>query len=289
MQLAFGGVTNLVMTKVEGKRILAVGAHPDDVEFMCGGTLALLRQKGFDINIATVCSGNKGSAELGPEAIAQKRFKEATESAKVLGATFTSLGEPDLELVFSNRVRYKAAELVRRINPLIVITHSPEDYMPDHEITSDLLWDACFNASVVNYVTNQPNPAEPTKSVPFLFYADASGSVDRFGTRVPVDFYVDISSVMEKKKEMLSKHESQRSWLKKQHGIDDYIEKMLAWDGRRGEKAGVQFAEAFRQHRGTPFPTENPLSEILPQVISSPHFWKPSLCSKRFSKIYPQD
>jgi LmbE family N-acetylglucosaminyl deacetylase len=259
----------LVQTIVNKKRVLAVGAHPDDVEFMCGGTVTLLSQKGFEINIATVCSGNKGSGELRPQEIANKRFKEASEAAKVLGATFTSLGEPDLELVFNNRVRSEVVELVRRVDPLIVITHSPEDYMLDHEITADLLWDACFSASVVNYVTNQPNPAKPTKSVPFLFYADASGSEDRFGASIAVDFYVDISSVIENKKEMLSKHQSQRSWLKKQHGIDDYIEKMLSWGRRRGAEVGIHFVEAFRQHRGTPFPTENLLLEILPQVMPS--------------------
>jgi LmbE family N-acetylglucosaminyl deacetylase len=251
---------------LDRKRILAVGAHPDDVEFTAGGTLALLHSKGFQINIATICSGDKGSAELRPHEIAAKRFREATESARVLNSTYATLGEPDLELTFDNRTRGKVVELVRRINPSIVFTNSPNDYMPDHELTADLLWDACFNASVINYVTNQPNPSEPTKKAPFLFYGDAITGLDRFGSIIPVDFYVDISSVIETKVTMLSKHESQRSWLKKQHGMDEYIESMLDWCKKRGKETGVEYAEAFKQHKGHPFPQENVLQKTLKEV-----------------------
>lgn len=256
-----------VNMKLEKKRVLAVGAHPDDVEFIYGGTLALLHGAGFEIDIATVCSGDKGSAELGPKQIARIRFKEAIESAKVLNATYTSLAESDLELTFNNKLRAKVVELVRRTDPFVVITNSPDDYMRDHETTADLLWDACFGASVMNYETNQPNPAKPTDAIPFLFYGDAFMGLNRFGAIIPIHFYVDISSVMETKEEMLSKHESQRTWLKKQHGIDEYIESMRNWCRIKGEDVGVQFAEAFRQHKGHPFPHENILQKILPNQI----------------------
>jgi len=246
--------------------ILAVGAHPDDVEFLYAGTLALLHQRGFSINIATVCTGDMGSSELRPYEIAHIRFREATEAAKVLEASYRSLGESDLHLTFDNATRAKAVELVRQIDPHIVITNSPQDYMPDHEITANLMWDACFNASVPNYVTNQTNPAKPTIKIPYLYYGDAVGGLDRFGRRVDVDFYVDIGSVIEIKEKMLSKHESQRSWLKVQHGMDQYLLNMRKWCEERGREANVKFAEAFRQHKGHSFPNNNILQDCIPVI-----------------------
>jgi len=243
--------------------ILAVGAHPDDVEFLMAGTLALLRKKGYSICIATVCTGDMGSMELTSHEISNKRFQEATNSARILGAPYICLGESDLHLVFDNPTRSKAVELVRRVDPFVVMTHSPEDYMLDHQLTADLMWDACFSASVPNYVSNQANPAKATKITPYLFYADAVGGLDRFGRKVRADFYVDISSTMTIKEKMLTRHKSQREWLRAQHGIDQYILQMKKWSKARGSEIEKRYVEAFRQHKGHPFPEENILASIL--------------------------
>ena len=249
------------------RRILALGAHPDDIEFLMAGTLALLRQRGYEIYMATVCNGDKGSETLESSEIASIRFKEAVRSAKILEASFKCLGVPDLELVFENEVRAKVTELMRKVDPRIVITMSPEDYMPDHVITSYLAWDACFNASVPNYKTGQDDPAKATKGIPHLYYADTIEGIDRFGRRVTPDFYVDITSVFEIKEEMLAQHESQRMWLRIQHGLDEYLLSMRRWSRERGMEAGVKFAEAFRQHKGHSFPKDNLLKEIMPDLV----------------------
>lgn len=243
--------------------VLAVGTHPDDVEFLVAGTLALLRDRGYAICIATMCAGDMGSMELrGPE-ISRKRFQEASNAALVLGAPYICLGESDLHLIFDNPTRSKAVELVRKADPLIVMTHSPQDYMLDHQLTANLMWDACFSASVPNYETNQVNPAKPTSSIPYLIYADALGGTDRFGRRTEVDFYVDITSTINVKEEMLVHHESQRSWLRAQHSVDHYILQMKGWSEARGTEVGVRYAEAFRQHGGHPFPSDKILERIL--------------------------
>jgi len=252
------------LSSLDCRRVLAVGAHPDDVEFIAGGTLALLSQKGFEIHIATICTGDMGSMNLNPREIAGVRFREAIESAKVIGASYESLGESDLKVVFDNPTRFKVVELIRRTKPDIVFTHYPRDYMPDHQITADLVWDACFNAPIPNYFTNQADPAEPTEKIPYLFYGDGIEGLDRFGSKVNLEFYVDISSVIEIKEEMLKKHESQRSWLRAQHGMDQYIMTMRRWSAERGREVNVKFAEGFIQHRGHPFPRENILKGILP-------------------------
>ncbi|HIE28341.1 TPA: PIG-L family deacetylase, partial [Candidatus Poribacteria bacterium] len=87
------------------KRILAVGAHPDDVEFLIAGTLTLLYQKGYTIHIATVATGDMGSMELRSQRISSKRYKEAVNAAKILDASYQSLGESDLSIVFDNPTR----------------------------------------------------------------------------------------------------------------------------------------------------------------------------------------
>ena len=252
------------MSNLDVSRVLAVGAHPDDVEFIAGGTLALLREKGLGIHIATVCSGNRGSATLNPRDIARVRFKEATESAKLLAASYRCLGEDDLGVVFDNPTRARVTELVRQVDPDIVFTNFPQDYMPDHQITADLVWDACFNASVPNYFTNAANPAEPTKRIPYLFYGDGIEGLDRFGSEVRLEFYVDIGSTIDIKEKMLMKHESQRDWLRTQHRSDQYVLSMRKWSERRGKEVNVKFAEGFIQHKGHPFPTRNILKDLVP-------------------------
>jgi len=260
---------NMRQSGDEKTRVLALGAHPDDVEFLMAGTLALLRQKGFKISIATVATGDMGSMKMRNQEIASKRFQEATGAARVLDASYECLGESDLHIVFDNPTRFKATELLRRAQPDIVFTHPPQDYMRDHELTADLAWDACFNASVPNYFTNQANPARPTKKTPYLFYADALGGRNRFGDRIRPTFYVDVTSVMGIKKIMLAKHRSQRSWLHAHHGVDEYLVSMKNWTRERGKEVGVKYAEAFTQHRSNPFPSDNILKNYLPVLYSS--------------------
>jgi len=251
----------------ENKVILAVGAHPDDIEFLMAGTLALLKKKGFRIYLSSIGSGNMGSMELRADEIGRKRYNEAKASAKLLEADYYSLGESCLHIVFDNPTRFKVTELLRKINPFVVLTQSPQDYTKDHELTADLVWDACFNASIPNYITHQANPAPPTKKIPYLYYADAIEGVDRFGNPISPDFYVDITAVIKIKEKMLACHESQRSWLKAQHGMDQYLESMRQWSRKRGSEVGVKYAEPFRQHKGHPFPQDNILQKLIGVIM----------------------
>ena len=251
------------MKQAQKMKILAVGAHPDDVEILMAGTLSKLHRAGCRIHIATVATGDMGSMELRMREVASLRFQEATMSARILKATYESLGESDLSICFDNPTRAKAVELMRRADPDIVFTHSPQDYMPDHEMTSNLMWDGAFSASVPNYETGFPSPARPTTKIPYLFYADPIEGKDRFGERIIPHFYVDTTDDMKTKARMLAEHKSQRSWLRAQHGMDQYILSMKEWSAHRGEEAGVRYAEAFRQHRGHPFPQDNILDKLI--------------------------
>ena len=104
--------------------------------------------------------------------------------------------------------------------------------MFDHEITSHLVRDACFNAAVRNYETDGNAP--PTAQIPHLYYSDPIGGHDMFGRSALVHCIVDISAQMEQKADALACHESQRAWLQKQHGLDDYVDAMQRWSAGAG-------------------------------------------------------
>ncbi len=245
-------------------RILAIHAHPDDVEFQCAGTLARLKQAGASVTIATMTPGDCGSMELGPDEIAELRRTEAQASAALIEADYYCLEFRDLCIVLDNPSRCRVTEFLRRVRPDVVITAPAVDYMSDHELTSHLVRDACFSASVPNYATiAEGTPAEPLDKIPYLYYADPVEGSDHYGNRVEPGFIVDVTSTFGLKRQMLACHASQRSWLLKQHGIDEYLASCERWSGARGKEIGVAYGEGFTQHTGHPYPSHNFLAEFL--------------------------
>ncbi|QDT56125.1 Mycothiol S-conjugate amidase [Caulifigura coniformis] len=244
-------------------RILAIHAHPDDVEFQIAGTLALLKQKGCHITIATMTAGDLGSAELSQTEIANIRRKEAKAAADLLGADYMCLEFGDLAIVVDDASRRRVTEAIRRARPSVVITAPPIDYMADHEVTSRLVRDALFSASVPFYKTHEWDAAPPTEKIPHLYYCDPLEGVDWFGKPVPHDFIVDTTSTNDLKMKMLAAHDSQRAWLRRQHGVDEYLDSCTKWSGKRGAVIGKAHGEAFRQHLGHPYPHSNIIAELL--------------------------
>lgn len=240
-------------------QILAIHAHPDDIETLAAGTLALLAAQGHGVAIVTLTAGDCGSAEAGPEETGRVRQDEARRAAAMIGADYRCAGFGDLSVFNDDPSRRRVTELVRWARPELVITSAPVDYHPDHEATSILVRDACFAASAPNYKTGS---AEPLAGIPHLYFTDPIGGKDRDGRPAPPDFAVDITSRFETKRAMLAAHESQKDWLLKQHGITDYVDAMVSWSKRRGRDFGVAYAEGFRQYRNHPYP-EAPLLQTL--------------------------
>jgi LmbE family N-acetylglucosaminyl deacetylase len=230
-------------------RVLAIHAHPDDVEFQCAGTLARLKQAGWHISIATMTAGDCGSAELGPDEIAAVRREEARKSSRLLDADYYCLEFKDLSITVDADGRRRTTEAVRRARPDLVLTAPVRD--------------ACFAASAPNFSTHQWDPAPPLERIPHLYYVDAVDGIDWYGNPIEPEFCIDITSTFKLKKQMLACHESQRAWLLRQHGMDEYLESMERWSAARGKKIGVAYAEGFRQHEGHPYPTTNLLWEVL--------------------------
>jgi LmbE family N-acetylglucosaminyl deacetylase len=267
------------VTGVEIKRVLAVGAHPDDVEIMCSGTLFALRRSDYEIHVASLTLGDCGSAEHPREEISSIRHAEAIRACEVLGATYRHAGFSDLCIFNDDASNRRVTALLREVDPQIVITHSPQDYMTDHETASLLIRNACFYAPIPNYATAELTRAKNTASIPYLYYSQPLEGIDIFGRSITPQFYVDVSGLIEQKSRMLACHESQREWLRAHHRMDEYIESMRRWNASLGEAASqlsvrpIAYAEAFRQHRGHAYPKDNILENLLRgSVITEPSY-----------------
>jgi LmbE family N-acetylglucosaminyl deacetylase len=245
---------------------LAVLAHPDDAEFLCAGTLLrLAREHRWAVHVATMTAGDCGSAEHPPDEIARIRRAEGAAACAAVGLTYHCLEERDLRVVFGERPIEKVCRLLNTVRPAVVFTHSPEDYHLDHEQTSHIVRAATFAAPIPNFL-HRPGHSEtdpPLDRIPHLFYCDPLEGKDQFGRPVPPAFRVDITPVIDLKATMLDRHESQRAWLRKHHGVDSLVDSMRAWSASRGVEAGVGFAEGFRQHLGHSYPQGNVLRELL--------------------------
>jgi LmbE family N-acetylglucosaminyl deacetylase len=248
-------------------RILAVHAHPDDIETLGAGTLALLAEKGHHITIATMTAGDCGSKEMNLEETARVRQNEATKAAAVIGADYRCVGLGDLCVFNDDGSRRKTTEVVRAVRPEIVITASPVDYHPDHEATSILVRDALFASSVPNYKTG---PSRPLDAIPHLYFMDPIEGRDRTGMSVVPEFGVDVTGHFAKKAQMLEAHASQRDWVLKQHGIDYLMGAMEGFTAKRGKLFGVAYAEGFRQYTGTPYPRTKLLQELVQGALLLP-------------------
>lgn len=246
-------------------RILAIHAHPDDVEFQCAGTLALLKNAGHHVTIATMTPGDCGSAEHDSETIAEIRRAEAQAAADLIGADYLCLEFRDLSIFDDDPSRRRVVEALRRTRPDLILTAPPVDYLMDHEATSRLVRDACFCAPIPNYLTHLWDPSPPLPRIPYLYYMDCLEGIDRDGRPVPPGFLVDVTPVFDLKRQMLACHASQRDWLLRQHGIDEYLNSQEQWSRHRGSELGVDHAEGFRQYLGHAYPHDNLLLTLLGQ------------------------
>ena len=247
--------------------VLAVMAHPDDIEITCAGTLLLLKRRGWDVHMATMTAGDLGSMKLSRTQISRVRRKEAEASAKVLGAGYTCLGFDDLTILYDAPSKRRVCGLLREVRPDLVITHSPVDYMTDHTETPRIVREAAFASTIPNWEASlNGKAAPPCAKLPAILYAYPIENIDADGRRVPARIAVDITSVMETKERMLACHESQRSWLRAQHGEDEYLHSMRRWSADRARdfaKAKVRYAEGFTPHLGHGFPKDDHLTQAL--------------------------
>lgn len=246
-------------------KVLAIVSHPDDAEFLCAGTLALLQKNGWEVFMATMTAGDCGSNSIGKKEISEIRKKEAINAANIIESKYECLGFEDLFIMYDKPSLGIVIAQIRKIQPHMVLTMSPSCYMVDHETTSQLVRSACFGAGIKNIETPGFSALD---YIPHLYYADPIEGKDKFGLPVKATTVVDISNVINIKTKMLSCHESQREWLKAHHGMDEYILSMQRQSEMLGQSIGVKYAEGFRQHLGHAYPQNNLMHETLGDIVT---------------------
>ncbi|MBQ7288269.1 MAG: PIG-L family deacetylase [Clostridia bacterium] len=221
--------------------ILAIGAHPDDVEIGCGGTLAKYAAQGHKIFIATATSGNIGSARHSMEEIARIRKQEAANSAAIIGAEYICLDYDDEMFYEDKSVRLAFINLVRHCKADVIFTHNPKDYNPDHELTSKIINDIAVMIPIAHIKTEEP----PHDVIPSIWYFEPALSMGF----VPTD-YVDITDFYETKMKMFSCMESQKAWMADNYASlrddeDKFFDSIRIASEFRGMQAGCKYAEGF--------------------------------------------
>jgi LmbE family N-acetylglucosaminyl deacetylase len=249
---------------MRSKTAIAIGAHPDDIEFCMAGTLLMLKRAGYEIHYLTVANGNCGSAEYSSTMLRSIRSTEARTAARILGAHFHLSLTNDLEILYDlERLRALAA-IIREVKPGIVLTHSPQDYMEDHTNTSRLVVSAAFTRGMPNFKTEPPRPTADYKVT--VYHALPHGFCDQLRRRLIPGAFVNTTATHQTQLKALAAHKSQQNWLDLSQGMNSYLqamENMSRAVGRMSKK--FKHAEGWRRHLHFGFcgPDDDPLAEAL--------------------------
>lgn len=220
--------------------ILAIGAHPDDIEFLCAGTLIKYRNQGHNIFIALTTSGNTGSnAYSSKEEIAMIREAEQLEAAKNYNAQVRFLRFDDQGLQDTPETRRAILTAIRWADPDVILTNPPWDPSADHGMTGRLV------TQVLLSVGGKQHPADlpPITKTPQVFFWDIPG-----GIGFQPEVYVDITEVMDEKIKAIAAHKSQGTWMR-EFMDDDFVDYCRALSAYRGLQAGRKYAEGFISHK----------------------------------------
>jgi bacillithiol biosynthesis deacetylase BshB1 len=218
--------------------ILAIDAHPDDVELTCGGTLLAAAERGRRtaiIDLTAGEAGTRGSAEL--------RAREAERAAEILGVTAReNLGFPDAGLVNTPETRAKLAVAIRRFQPRVVIAPAAHGRHPDHRVAAELIREASFIAGLAKVEPTIP-AHRPFKVVHTLTYREDS---------VKPTFIVDITDVFERKLQAIQCYASQFEGVRQAGEVypnnDPLLEIVRHQAAHYGSQIRTRYGEPFFTH-----------------------------------------
>ncbi|MCX8108067.1 MAG: PIG-L family deacetylase [Verrucomicrobiae bacterium] len=255
---------NMQTGREHRRTAMAIGAHPDDIEFMMGGTLVLLKQAGFEVHYLNVASGSCGTTTHSVSRIRSIRRSESMAAAGVLGAIYHASLVDDLEIFYEPSLLARLAAVVREVNPSILLVPSPQDYMEDHTNTCRLAVTAAFARGMPNFRTVPSRRAVEGKIT--IYHAMPHGLRDPLRKRIVPGLFVNTTPVQTIKRQALAMHRSQQDWLDQSQGINRYLETMETFARELGKLSGCfEFAEGWRRHLHYGFCDENddPLLEAL--------------------------
>lgn len=244
--------------------VLAIAAHPDDIEFVMGGTLLLLGDSGWELHYLNLSTGNLGSTTMSPAKTAQVRRREARAAARELGAVWHAPFCNDLEIFYDARALRRLAAVIRAVAPDAILTHSPQDYMEDHMNTCRLAVSAAFVRAMPGYRTI-PKTRAVQKPVT-IYHANPHGLRDGLRRRVHPGAFVDTTTVHERKTSALRCHRSQDQFLDVTQGMSSYLQTLDDLSREVGALSGrFVHAEGWRRHLHWGFcgPDDDPLRAAL--------------------------
>lgn len=243
---------------------IAIGAHPDDIEFYMAGTLVLLQRAGWEIHYLNVANGCCGSQQYNAAQLKRIRLGEARRAAKVLGAHFHPPLGNDMEILYDLKLVRRVAAIIREVKPGIVLTHPPVDYMEDHTNTCRLVVTAAFTHAMPNF---RSIPPRPTADYDLTIYHCIPHTMRNPLRRLMTpEILVNTTSVQELKRTALVEHQSQHAWLVASQGMNSFVAKAdtdARQVGRLSKK--FKFAEGWWRHLHYGFSASevDPLREAL--------------------------
>jgi LmbE family N-acetylglucosaminyl deacetylase len=249
---------------VRPNSVIAIAAHPDDIEFVMAGTLLLLKQRGWEIHYFNLSTGNCGSVRHNAAKTRRLRLGEARRAAKILGGHFHPPIADDLEIFYEIKLLRRVAAVIREAKPSIVLTHSPQDYMEDHMNTSRLAVTAAFARGMPNFVTMPPRRAIDGDVT--VYHATPHGLCDGLRQKIFADLFVNTASVHATKLAALAEHRTQQDWLDVSQGMNSYLHAMEDASRAVGRMSRrFKHAEGWRRHSHLGFCAENadPLRDAL--------------------------
>lgn len=215
-------------------KVLFIVAHPDDAEFSAGGTLRQYSRGGHEVRVISVTNGSAGHATLRGPQLVERRSRESWASARIGEFKYQILNRHDAQLEPSNALRDELIGHIRTFDPVVVFTHRPYDYHPDHRTVGTMVQDASYLVTVPAVLPRAPAiPAAPL----ILFFED--------GFTKPLPFEADVAVSIEPtigdKVAMLDCHVSQvYEWLPFNQGR---VHEVPAGEDARREWLGAQVRE----------------------------------------------
>jgi len=216
----------------------------------------------------TLANGSCGTTHYARDEIVRIREQESRAAAASIGAIFHPSLVDDIEILYEKSLLARLAALMREVAPEILLVQSPVAYMEDHQNAVRLAVSAAFCRGMPNFVTDPARP--PVAQEVTVYHAQPHGNRDPLRQLVWPELFVDISSVIDRKHDMLAHHRSQRDWLDQSQGMDSYLAAMVDNGHDVGAMSGrFAYAEAWRRrlHLGFCDAEADPLSQALADYI----------------------
>lgn len=198
-------------------RAMMIGAHPDDLDFRCGGLALKYSQAGHKVKFLAMCNGSGGHHIMSPKEIADRRYAETQRVAELAGIEYDVWRDSeDCELMADLETRKRLVREIRKFNPDVIFCSRPNDYHPDHRSASQLVQDASYVVIVPHFCPDVP----AMKKAPVILHF-----YDHFqNPPFKPDLLISVEDVIDQKFELQAAHESQMfEWLPYTKGTLDQV------------------------------------------------------------------